>query len=351
MAGLSNKYQACILKIVLKTGRCYALKMVYVFKELSLEELSSDFASGQNGLNFVYPFLHPGWQSVWQKCFSPPGRQVCGLVTLGSETVGLIALRIDSGVARFIADGNVFDYLDFAVKPGHQAGYFELLLKLLKQNQVEVLELEGLTARSQAYDGLLPLAKEKGILVVCEQSDVSPLLELPADFEKYLAGLEKHQRHELKRKLRRLEETLTPRLEVVTSPGDIDILLDQMELSHPEKAIFLNPEMRCYFKQLADWLGSQGYLRLVFLKTGETVLASLFCFDYNNIRYLYNSGYNPEYSHLSVGVLSKMLAIKDSIEKGYDAFDFLRGEEKYKFHLGGKSQPVYRCRITLDSQV
>ncbi|OBW63475.1 MAG: acetyltransferase [Dehalococcoides mccartyi] len=325
--------------------------MVYIFKELGLEELSRNFDASQNGLNVANPFIHPGWQSVWQKCFSPSDRQICGLVTSETETIGLIALRINNGVARFIADGSVFDYLDFMVKPGHQLGYFELLMKLLKQKQVEILELESLTSRSEAYNYLLPMAKEKGFQIICEQADVSPLLDLPADFDKYMSMLEPHQRHELKRKLRRLDEALTPRLEINANPESVEILLEQMEQSHPEKALFLSPEMRCYFRQLAHWLAGQGYLRLVFLKTADTTLASLFCFDYNNIRYLYNSGYRPEYSHLSVGVLSKMLAIKDAIEKGYDAFDFLRGEEKYKFHLGGKSQPVYKCQINLNNQV
>ncbi|ACZ61999.1 GNAT family N-acetyltransferase [Dehalococcoides mccartyi] len=325
--------------------------MVYIFKKIELGELSRDFDTVSQGVNITYPFIHPGWQYLWQDCFLPSGRQVCGLVNDGDETIGLVALSINNGIARFIADGSVFDYLDFVVKPGHQSGYFELLLKLLQQNQVETLELEALTARSEAYNYLLPLAKKKGFQVICEQADVSPLLELPNDFEIYLAQLEKHQRHELKRKLRRLEEVLTPGLEIETNSENIDILLDQMEESHPEKALFLSSEMRCYFKSLAKWLGSQGYLRLAFLKAGDTVLASLFCFDYNNIRYLYNSGYSVEYSHLSVGVLSKVLAVKDAIEKGCDAFDFLRGEEKYKFHLGGKSQPVHKCRIILDSKV
>jgi CelD/BcsL family acetyltransferase involved in cellulose biosynthesis len=71
------------------------------------------------------------------------------------------------------------------------------------------------------------------------------------------------------------------------------------------------------------------------------------CFDYRNNIYLYNSGYNPEYSWLSAGILSKALCIKDSIEKGRKRFDFLKGDEVYKYHLGGQELPLYRYTILL----
>ena len=66
-----------------------------------------------------------------------------------------------------------------------------------------------------------------------------------------------------------------------------------------------------------------------------------------NCIYLYNSGYDPDYVGLSAGLLSKALAIKDSIEKVRKKFDFLKGSEEYKYHLGGKEVPLYRCLVTL----
>jgi CelD/BcsL family acetyltransferase involved in cellulose biosynthesis len=62
---------------------------------------------------------------------------------------------------------------------------------------------------------------------------------------------------------------------------------------------------------------------------------------------IYNSGYDPNYVSLSAGLLSKVLAIKGSIEKGKKKFDFLKGEEMYKHHLGGKEVPLFRCQIAI----
>ena len=72
------------------------------------------------------------------------------------------------------------------------------------------------------------------------------------------------------------------------------------------------------------------------------------CFDYNGSIYLYNSGYDPAYTSLSAGLICKILAIKASIEQGKKRFDFLKGSEFYKYHLGGKEVPLYRCQITIN---
>jgi CelD/BcsL family acetyltransferase involved in cellulose biosynthesis len=90
-----------------------------------------------------------------------------------------------------------------------------------------------------------------------------------------------------------------------------------------------------------------GLLRLGVLELDGQPLAEIMCFDYNGCIYLYNSGYDPQYTALSAGLLSKVLAIKDSIEKGKSRFDFLKGAETYKYHLGGREVPLYRCQITI----
>lgn len=71
----------------------------------------------------------------------------------------------------------------------------------------------------------------------------------------------------------------------------------------------------------------------------------MLCFDHEDTLSLYNSGYDPAYAALSVGIVSKELCVKDAIESGRRAVDFLRGREPYKYHLGGKDRMVSRVKI------
>jgi CelD/BcsL family acetyltransferase involved in cellulose biosynthesis len=63
--------------------------------------------------------------------------------------------------------------------------------------------------------------------------------------------------------------------------------------------------------------------------------------------YLYNSAYDPNYSYLSAGLLSKVLCIRESIRRGMKKWDFLKGAEPYKYHIGGREIPIHSCQIVI----
>jgi CelD/BcsL family acetyltransferase involved in cellulose biosynthesis len=71
--------------------------------------------------------------------------------------------------------------------------------------------------------------------------------------------------------------------------------------------------------------------------------AALFNYDYNGRVWVYNSGFDPEaFSHLSAGVILTAKAIEKAIENGRTAFDFLRGDETYKYRFGAEDTTVHR---------
>jgi CelD/BcsL family acetyltransferase involved in cellulose biosynthesis len=48
-----------------------------------------------------------------------------------------------------------------------------------------------------------------------------------------------------------------------------------------------------------------------------------------------------------VGLMCKILSIKDAIETGRKKYDFLKGAETYKYRLGGIEVPLSYCKINL----
>jgi CelD/BcsL family acetyltransferase involved in cellulose biosynthesis len=108
----------------------------------------------------------------------------------------------------------------------------------------------------------------------------------------------------------------------------------------------LTPKIEAFFRSLARTMAEQKLLRLGILELNTSPIAATMCFDYKSDVYLYNSGYDPEYGWLSVGLISKALCIKDSIQRGRKRFDFLKGGEAYKYRLGGHELPLYKCTMT-----
>ena len=105
--------------------------------------------------------------------------------------------------------------------------------------------------------------------------------------------------------------------------------------------------MKTYFRSLIDAMEKAHMLRLFLLKLDGVYGAAVLCFDDGLTLYLYNNSYDDRFRSLSVGVLSKVFTIEHAIGMGRKRYDFLKGAEAYKQHLGGKPVALYRCRIGL----
>jgi CelD/BcsL family acetyltransferase involved in cellulose biosynthesis len=213
------------------------------------------------------------------------------------------------------------------------------------------MDLNAVRTDSRVITEFTALARTLGCDVYCEPEDVTLELDLPATWDEFLGKLTGKQRHEVKRKLRRLHEAAEIGYRLVE---DYEAVLDGVEtfltlfgLSRSDKMAFMTSQMATYFRSLAETMAQANLLKLFFLDLDGAPTAAVMCFDYNSTVYLYNNGYDGRFGSLSVGLLSKVLAIKESILRGREKYDFLKGTEEYKHRLGGKPVSLYRCQVEL----
>ena len=193
-------------------------------------------------------------------------------------------------------------------------------------------------------------ALNRGYKVDTTEASVSPVAKLPNTWEEFLSGIGKKHRHELRRKIRRLEAAGEVKQVTVRDPNglksEMEEFLELMSSTSKDKADFLTPKRRLFFIRLADQAAIRDSLRLSFLQLDEKRLAACLIFDYRNTYMLYNSGYDPARADLSVGLIYKAFAIREAIGLGRHRFDFLKGGERYKYGLGGQDQAIYRMVVT-----
>ena len=262
--------------------------------------------------------------------------------------MGIAPLMIKKNTGYFIGSTDVCDYLDFIVAPANTDTFFKILLEKLKHEGICSLTLAPLRPDSTVLTNMISVANQLGWQVTCTQIDVTVELELPGTWEDYLQILTSKQRHELRRKFRRLDEEgkVTYHTNREANPQDIDTFLRLFRDCRADKAMFMTPAREAFFKDITKAMSERKSFEFGFLEVNSKSTAVTVSFDYNNNVYLYNSGYDPQYARLSVGLLSKALCIKHSIEKGRKKFDFLKGGEEYKSHLGGRELPIYSCSFT-----
>jgi CelD/BcsL family acetyltransferase involved in cellulose biosynthesis len=272
-------------------------------------------------------------------------------VRQGEALIGIAPLRVKGNEAAFIGDSDVCDYLDFILVPGKGPEFFRVLIEELRRQGIGRMDLGPVRADSTVMNGLAPVAERLECEFSSVREDVSYELELPATWEDYLGGLKGTERHEIRRKLRRLEEASRIGFRKVDGPREVadamDTFLRFFASNRPDKAAFMTNRRARFFRTLAEDMAEAGVLRLSFLELDAEPAAAVMCFEDRSTVYLYNNGYDNRFRSLSVGVLSKVLSIREAIREGKRKFDFLKGPEAYKRRLGGKPVPLYRCRLRI----
>jgi len=325
--------------------------MSYTITQESFDSLASCWADPSQRLRWNSIFVLPAWLKTWWQELGSGTEPYLSAVRQGGEIIGIAPLLVAEGKASIIGSADVCDYLDFVVVPGMERDFFGVLLDDLRQKGINHLDLRALRPDSTVLTNLTGIARGQGYEVLCQREDVSVELDLPPTWDEYLVTLSTKQRHEVRRKLRRLWEAGKVDYHFVKDGAAVnkamDAFLKMFAESREDKATFLTARMESFFRSLADTMAEIGLLRLGILELDTLPTAMTMGFDYNDTMYLYNSAYDSQYNSLSVGLLCKVLGIKESIQEGKERFDFLKGDEPYKYQLGGEEVFLYNCRITI----
>ena len=299
------------------------------------------------------PFSTPQFGEAWWSVFGEAGESELELVGLENgtgELVGLAPLKRCGSHWTFAGDHEVSDYLGPVAKRGQESRLVSAVFDQLDAAGASSAEFRGIEPGSdwvEAFD----VAGERGWQVEVAEEAVCPTIEIDGGWDDYLGSLRSRDRREVRRKLRPLRQLRgAVGFEAVESPSDVAArmpeFLAMMAESRGDKAVFLTDEMRMFFERLSSSLSEAGWLRLYVMSVSGEAAAMVLCFVARNQLLLYNSGYAPKFRDLSAGLASKVLCIRDAVERGMSSVNFLRGDEPYKYELGGKDAVVQLLRLT-----
>jgi len=323
--------------------------MVSVSRIESLDGLSNEWNElvGRSKANRVFSTWE--WHSTWWQCFGQGAEFLALAARQDGRLVGIAPLFKRGERVGLMGGTDVSDYLDVIIASGWETEVLNAFLEYLVLLPWTAMEVQCLRCDSMTLTTLPRLASDHGLVVEVVPMDVCPRVSLPATWDEYLARLSKKDRHELRRKIRRLESAGPVRWHVANVAVGLDSKLDSflnlMRVSHSGKAAFMDERMERFFRAMAERVRDRGELKLYFLEIEDKRVAGAMCFDQGDELLLYNSGFDRDYGHLSVGLLLKAFCLRDAIATGKKEFDFLRGEEPYKYDLGGVDQPIYRLEV------
>ena len=218
----------------------------------------------------------PEWLKVWWAAFGNFSELSILSVREREEVLGLAPLQVKGDSASFIGSTDVCDYLDFIITPGKERVFFDALLDHLGQQGIKYLEFGLLRPDSTVLASLVNLAENRGCEVSTSPADISLELELPATWENFLSMLKGKQRHEVKRKFRRLYEAGDINFRIAENAKEI---AEQMttffalfKMSNNAKAAFMNDQMISFFQALAIAMAEAKILKLYILDLKIVIL-------------------------------------------------------------------------------
>jgi CelD/BcsL family acetyltransferase involved in cellulose biosynthesis len=300
-------------------------------------------------------FATPEWNRVWWEEFAGDKELLVLELTRDGDTAAIVPLyrKTQDGkrILRFVGGIDLTDYLGPICAPEDRRPVAAAIVEWLRSGEVEWDELDAhnMPVPLGFAEYLVERADKCEFRFALDQEETAAVLPLPADWDAYLARLDAKERHELKRKRRRLHrdhpDAVFRTATADTLAGDMKTFVDMHRGAEGHKGHFMRPEVATFFERMADAFMPMGWLRLDFLEVGGRAVASTFGFELDGVFYLYNSAYEPEAGRLSPGLMLVSRLVEECIERGFEQFDFLRGPERYKYQLGSQAVPLNNVRV------
>jgi CelD/BcsL family acetyltransferase involved in cellulose biosynthesis len=304
-----------------------------------------------------YEYLKTWWETLGGGEWSQGELFILAASTEDGELAGIAPLffthnREHEPALMLLGSIEISDYLDFIVRIDRVEEFTRALLGYLAQVDDpawRVLDMYNLPHTSPTLAALEHTAQKMGWKIEQTPLQPCPNIPLPGDYEQYLLQIDKKQRHEIRRKMRRAEE-YEPKVHwyMVEDGAQLDKEVDDflsLMAQDPEKERFLTPAMRRHMHAISRIAFKEGWLQLAFLEVGEQKAAGYLNFDFANHIWVYNSGLNFDFRDLSAGWVLLGYLLEWANKNGRESFDFMRGAEDYKYRFGGINRFVIRARI------
>ena len=303
------------------------------------------------------PFMSWAWHRAWAET-APPGELESAFVVATHSPDGelqmLVPLRLERmrfrrapATALVFAAGNVGapDHLD---APMQRNAAFAEAMSVLEELPWDVIALRHVAEEPTSASRIADSLSARGLVVRRKSLDACPYLDLPADWDTYLASLSSARRYTIRRK----ERALGRKHDVRITDYAPDRLMEgwkHLRALHsrrfPDTDVFADDRvdrLLCTFNSL---FASSGEIWLTTLDLDDEPVAAWYGFVWNDTVYFYQGGRDPDREADSVGLVLGTVMLRRAIERGFRRFDFLRGREAYKYSWTSTEQLSYELTI------
>jgi CelD/BcsL family acetyltransferase involved in cellulose biosynthesis len=108
---------------------------------------------------------------------------------------------------------------------------------------------------------------------------------------------------------------------------------------------FHSPALRAFHEEWSQVALARGWLRLYLIRLDGEPVAGLYGFRHGDVFSFYQTGFSPRYARYGVGQVMLGLTIQEAIGEGARVYDFLHGDERYKFDWAREVSELVRIEL------
>lgn len=309
------------------------------------------------------PFLGWEWLAAWKAHFAA-GETLRILVARESGTVvGALALveerlrvgRISMPLRRLSFLGARYggpDYLDVLARAGRERDAAEALFNhLRKSGGFDVCDLDGIASDSPS---LPPLARRFGAdsrySYEISPRYVCPRVLLDAPWANVLQR--SRRTDNFNRRLRQVRSCSGFHWRELRGPAEAPAAFERYLALHQRRwsaeggsDAMGGRSVQAFHRDAVLALAGAGRLRFEELWIEGSCRASIYGIDAGDTYAYYQCGYDPDWSSHSVGLVALGLSIEAAIARGVRVYDFLHGQEPYKYDWTSETRETSTARL------
>ncbi len=308
-----------------------------------------------NASGLDHPFLEHAWVRTWWECFGAGAEPRILVVRDGDEPIAIAPLLATTTLMFGVKIRRLGFFYNahvprggFIVARRANDAYAAIWEHISRYRDWDVVQLCQLPEDSPSLGAIEQFAREDGCFTGTWISGASPYIQIDGSWQQYHASLATKHRGNLRNRFKRLREIGPVELEKVREREEVDAALaDGVRLEAAAwkrdagTAIVCDPRVSRFYSLLARRAADKGWLRLHFLRAGETRIAFDFSLEYRGRLYLLKLGYDPEFAIYSSSNLLLSMVLEDAFGRGVKKYDFLGDSANWK-SCWAKDQAVNR---------
>lgn len=303
-------------------------------------------------------FMSWEWCSLWWRHYGQNHKLLVLVVRDEKGISGIAPMMICKGnvltlwkpIIRFIG-GDFADYMDFLILRNHDEVIAAIINFLIKIGDWGMIEFKRISESSQNLMSIKECLNKLSYPSSDRVSCVSPIVKIEVAWDDYYKSLNKGLKQDIRtsyNKFKLLGEVSYENY----SEDSMKMLLDVFFEMHKKRQAyklgqspFESQTTRDFFYDLAGTFTKLGWADISALKINGRVISTVFALKNKGVFYYWLPAFDPEFSKYSPGKVHIHALLKRAFDQQYEDFDFMRGDEAYKYKWSNNTFGSYELKI------